>query len=226
MTETLLILSEAKNAIIWHFRSLWKPWLKIIWMEIIWMELIWMEIIWMEINWISKKLINLICIISKQITTTKEIFPLCGWNHGRASHYFYRPQRSCEGYVFTGVCLSTRGRGCLPQCMLGYPPEQTPPSPGSRHPLTREQTPPAPIWEQTPSRSRHLPGRDGHCCGRYASYWNAFLFSFLLASEESIGPLWGELWLAERHHMTTPTWHIGVTWVWSRVPLSQSQLAP
>ena len=43
----------------------------------------------------------------------------------------YRPQRGCEDYVFTGVCLSTRGGGwgCLPQCMLGYhpPPEQTPP---------------------------------------------------------------------------------------------------
>ena len=39
----------------------------------------------------------------------------------------YCPQRSCEGYVFTGVCLSMGG--CLPQCMVGY----TPP-PGSRHP--------------------------------------------------------------------------------------------
>ena len=24
------------------------------------------------------------------------------------------------------------------------------------------------------------PGRDGYCCGRYASYWNAFLFSLNL----------------------------------------------
>ena len=36
--------------------------------------------------------------------------------------------------------------------------------------------------------------------------------------KENIGPLWGELWLAERHHVTTPMWHIGVTWVWSCVP--------
>ena len=37
---------------------------------------------------------------------------------------YYRPQRSCEGYVFTPVCLSTRGG--LPQCMLGYHiPQQT-----------------------------------------------------------------------------------------------------
>ena len=83
------------------------------------------------------------------------------------------------------------------------PREQTPPppkadTPGSRHPpgadtplgadTPQEQTPP---WEQTPPKSRHPPGadtplgvdtpreqtpsRDGHCCGRYASYWNAFL---------------------------------------------------
>ena len=32
--------------------------------------------------------------------------------------YFYRPQRSCEGYVFTGVCLSTVG-GAIPACMAG-----------------------------------------------------------------------------------------------------------
>ena len=30
--------------------------------------------------------------------------------------------------------------------------------------------------ERTPPRSRHSPGnRDGYCCARYASYWNAFL---------------------------------------------------
>ena len=47
--------------------------------------------------------------------------------------------------------------GCLPQCILGY---HIPPR--SRH-HPPEQTPP--------------PGRDGHCCGRYTSYWNAFSFS-------------------------------------------------
>ena len=64
---------------------------------------------------------------------------------------------------------------------IPHPPEQTPPweqthPTGSRHPpgadppgadTPREQTPP----EQTPR-----PPRYGHCCGRYASYWNAFLF--------------------------------------------------
>ena len=122
------------------------------------------------------------------------------------SNAYYRPQRSCEGYVFTGVCLSTGGRGCLPQCMVGYTPQSRHP-PGSRHPpradtpqsrhppeqtppeqtppeqtpwadTPQEQTPPradTPL-EQTPPGSRPPPPRDGHCCGRYASYWNAFLF--------------------------------------------------
>ena len=75
--------------------------------------------------------------------------------------YFYRPQRSCEGYVFTGVCLSTVGRGggvCLSAGWDTTPPPgadtplgaDTPP--GSRHPP--EQTPPHPPQEQTP------PGAD------------------------------------------------------------------
>ena len=74
---------------------------------------------------------------------------------------FYRPQRSCEGYVFTGVCLSTWGVSASVHAGIPQPP-------GSRHPP-----------EQTPPRSRH-PQRDGHCCGRYASYWNAFLLIHLI----------------------------------------------
>ena len=44
----------------------------------------------------------------------------------------------CEGYVFTGVCLSTGG-GCLSHCMLGYTP------PGQTYPT--RQTPP---WADNP----------------------------------------------------------------------------
>ena len=71
--------------------------------------------------------------------------------------YFYRPQTKLrEGNVFTPVCLSFCSQGgCLPQCMLGYTTTTTP-----------RQTPP--------------PWADGHCCGRYASYWNAFLFNLLI----------------------------------------------
>ena len=56
----------------------------------------------------------------------------------------------CEGYVFTRVCHSVHRAG---ECLL-------------------------PVWGGC-----LLPGgclvetpHDGYCCGRYASYWNAFLF--------------------------------------------------
>ena len=35
-------------------------------------------------------------------------------------YHFYRPQRSCEGYVFTAVCLST-GEVCLSACWDATP---------------------------------------------------------------------------------------------------------
>ena len=63
------------------------------------------------------------------------------------------------------LCLSTGG--CLPQCMLGY----RPPPRRTRHPA----------GPGTPSRSRHL-SPDGYCCGRYASYWNAFLFGWFFTA--------------------------------------------
>ena len=66
---------------------------------------------------------------------------------------YYRPQRSCEGYVFTPVCHSVH-RGGLPQCMLGYYP-----SPQTRHPPPTRQPCPGPGTprEQTPPRTRHPP---------------------------------------------------------------------
>ena len=56
--------------------------------------------------------------------------------------------------VFTGVRLSTGG-GVHP--------------PG-RHPPGRHPSP----WADTPH-----PWADGHCSGRYASYWNAFLLKLI-----------------------------------------------
>ena len=43
------------------------------------------------------------------------------------SRHFYHPQRSCEGYVFTGICLSKGGRVCLSAWWDTTPREQTPP---------------------------------------------------------------------------------------------------
>ena len=108
-----------------------------------------------------------------------------------ATHWFqryYRPQRSCEGYVSTGVCLSTGGAvpDQVPPPRPGTPPRRvTPPRPGTPpdqvHPPgpgTPPQTryPPRPGM---PPRTRYTPPRYGHCCGRYASYWNAFLFEIV-----------------------------------------------
>ena len=99
----------------------------------------------------------------------------------------------CEGYVFTGVCLS-RG-GCLPHSMLGYTPSRDtrarhplppgtrgrPPPTRGRHPpppRDRRQTPPGqtppPDQGQTPSCAVHAGIQS--TSGRYASNWNAFLF--------------------------------------------------
>ena len=63
-------------------------------------------------------------------------------------------------FLLVSVILSTGGV-CLSACW-DTPPEHTP-------------------REQTPSRSRHPPGADTppgirSMSGRYASYWNAFLF--------------------------------------------------
>ena len=89
---------------------------------------------------------------------------------------------------------------CLSAWWDTHTPEQTPPradTPRSRHtPLEqtphRSKHPPRsrhlpqsrhPSWEQTPPRADTplgsrppSPPRDGHCCGRYASYWKSFFF--------------------------------------------------
>ena len=74
--------------------------------------------------------------------------------------YFYHPQRSCEGYVFTGMCLSTGGGLLRGGCLVLE---------GAGIPACTEADPTPP-----------LRGRDGYCYGRYASYWNAFLLTMSL----------------------------------------------
>ena len=102
-------------------------------------------------------------------------------------------------------CLSVHRGGCLPQCMLGDPPtpaKETPQGdPLPRRPPLQAHTKggnwggsgpgPHPRGKMRGIRSRHTPkgGIQGfrgirtrlppplinYCCGRYASYWNAFL---------------------------------------------------
>ena len=101
-----------------------------------------------------------------------------------------------QGYILTGIRDSVKQGGCLPQCMLGYPP------PPSRHPQDqppRNQAPPGSRppradtpQEQTPPRTRHPPSSrhpQHRACweiqstrGRYAPYWNAILLTIAEAA--------------------------------------------
>ena len=106
---------------------------------------------------------------------------------------------------YTCLSFSSQG-GCLPHCMLGYtppppgqtppwadtPPRQTPPGrhlpglgldtphgPGPGHPPWADtplglglDTP----WADTLPWADTPPPADGYWCGRYASYWNAFMY--------------------------------------------------
>ena len=66
-------------------------------------------------------------------------------------------------------------RACVcPQEVGGVPDQVHPPGPGTP-PGTRYTPSPRP---GTPPGRYTPPPRYGQCCGRYASYWNAFLFSF------------------------------------------------
>ena len=92
----------------------------------------------------------------------------------QGSHFsdFYRPQTKFAKVMFLHLSVSHsvyRGRGVSRPRPRGVcPGGVSRPRPGcvcvcvSQHAL--RQTPP-------------LPPADGYCCRRYASYWNAFLFS-------------------------------------------------
>ena len=78
------------------------------------------------------------------------------------------PKRSCGKVMFSQVCVQNSvhgGRGVHP---LGR-------QPSGRHPLL----------------GRHpLPRTDSYCSGRYASYWNAFLFLLLTFHVKLLGGWW------------------------------------
>ena len=67
-----------------------------------------------------------------------------------------------------------------------HPPEPGTP-PGTRYPpppwtryTPQDQIQPPGTRYTPPRPSTPLPPGDGYCCGRYASYWNAFLYSYAL----------------------------------------------
>ena len=92
--------------------------------------------------------------------------------------HFYRPQRSWGKVMFSqaSVILSTGGVCSRGRgCLVS----------GGRWSLV-----------ETP--------RDGYCCGRYTSYWNAFLFSFFI----------GRVWWAERGVEVYASYGIDQTNTW------------
>ena len=102
-------------------------------------------------------------LICKRISQWERWISLSRLHVSYQSHFsphYYRPQRSSGKVMFSQASVSHsvhRGQGGVCQT----PPGQTP--------LPQADTPPG----QTPP-----PTSDSHCRGRYASYWNAFLFYF------------------------------------------------
>ena len=136
------------------------------------------------------------------------IKPLYQWKIKTRMHtiiIYYRPQtKFAKVMFFIPVCHSVHGGGvCLSACWDTHPPGQThpwadppgqtplgqtplgqthpwsrhPPPPG-RHPLGRNPAGQTPPWADTPLHSACWEIRATN--GRYASYWNAFLFILFL----------------------------------------------
>ena len=91
----------------------------------------------------------------------------------------YRPQTKFAKVMFLHVCVCPQG-GWYPSMHCRWYPSM----PCSRSPEgSAPKGVPAP-GGCLPQEGVLLPGvwrtpRDGYCCGRYASYWNAFLFTIL-----------------------------------------------
>ena len=111
---------------------------------------------------------------------------------------FYRQQTKFANVMFLHLSVILFRGG------LRYHPPRTRHPPGPDTP--QDQTHPGPDTpqsrqpqDQAPPRTRHTPrdqahppgpgtplpeSRDGYCCGRYASSWNAFLFGNRYESQE------------------------------------------
>ena len=102
-----------------------------------------------------------------------------------AKAYYYCPQCSWVKVIFSQVSVSHsvhRGR-----VYPSMPPRQTPPWADTSPADTSWADPlPSACWDTPPS---------SHFCGRYASYWNAFLFGKVIAENcmkmREIGPTGG-----------------------------------
>ena len=79
---------------------------------------------------------------------------------------YYRPQRSCEGYVFTPVCLSMGGRGST---WAGSPPGRCPP--GQAHPPPPGRYPPV---RYTPTQQMATAVDGTHPTGMHSCYLSVY----------------------------------------------------
>ena len=105
----------------------------------------------------------------------------CQWNF----IFTIRNEVAKVMFLHLSVSHSVHNGGLVSHHALRQSPSGTE-SPGRRHPSGLD-TPPG--TDTTPPGSRHHllpqsrhppPGGDGYCCGRYASYWNAFLLQLTL----------------------------------------------
>ena len=91
-------------------------------------------------------------------------------------------KRSCGKIMLSQVCVknSVHRGGCTPSRQTPLPLGRHPPptdTPGQT-PLGRHPPPP---WADTHLPLGRPPSRANSCCsGRYATYWNSFLFAFKL----------------------------------------------
>ena len=147
----------------------------------------------MKVRWIYHHLIREI-----QLIPGTDSSPYNGSGKLKSSNiiehiFHYRPQRSCgQGYVFTRVCDSVHG-GSLRRTPLDQadtPRDQTAPPDQGEPPWDQADTPQdqgEPPRDQgeppTPVPGRHPPPEEDcsirSMSGRYASYWNAFLFQHI-----------------------------------------------
>ena len=120
----------------------------------------------------------------------------------------------CEGYVFTGVCLSTGGgvlsqhalqvvsqhalqqvsRGCgIPACLAGFQANTQGGSLGESGLGGLQAHTQGGSWGGSgwgvPAPGGVETPQDGYCCGWYTSYWNAFLFQVIFFQVIS-GRIW------------------------------------
>ena len=144
--------------------------------------------------------------------------------------HFYRPRRSWDKVMFlqASVILSTGGGVCLSACWDASPPGPGRHPPGTRDLPTRQTHPPPPgpgrppPWDQRPPLDQRPP-READASirsmsGRYASYWNAFLFGE--CSDNSVNCNYsscqGELFFKFLEIISTLTRFYNCVWIQNR----------